>query len=338
MPTRTAKTPTALPVLTPNAAGIDGGATAVYGAVPQARAQDPLRGFATFTQDLDAVADWLQACGVQTVAMESTGGYWIPLCQILEGRGLEVCVVNSRPVKNVPGRKSAVADCQGLQDLHAVGLLRASLRPPQAVCAVRSLLRPRATLVPYAASHLQPRQKALTPMNLPLPPVISARTGKTGRASLAALRAGERDPSKLAQVRACRISASAETLARALVGDGREEPLFTLRQALSAYRHYQPLSAEWDQESERWLAQCASQVDPTPVPLPPATTAHRPPQRNEIPCHHTDLRTALYRLLGGALTQGPGCQTPTRARSSPPIPVNRSGSRRGTSPGWGFGC
>ncbi len=150
-------------------------------------------------------------------------------------------------------------------------------------------------------------------MNLPLPPVISARTGKTGRASLAALRAGERDPSKLAQVRACRISASAETLARALVGDGREEPLFTLRQALSAYRHYQPLSAEWDQESERWLAQCASQVDPTPVPLPPATTAHRPPQRNEIPCHHTDLRTALYRLLGGALTQGPGCQTPTRA-------------------------
>jgi len=311
MPRRAVKTTKALPVLNPNAAGIDVGATTVYVAVPKDRDECPVRCFATFTHDLHALADWLHACSVHTVAMESTGVYWLPLFQILESRGLEVCLVNSRHVKNVPGRKSDVADCQWLQYLHAVGLLRASFRPPQTVCAVRSLLRHRDTLVTYAASHIQHMQKALTQMNLQLHHVISDLTGKTGLAILEAILAGERDPHKLAELRDFRIKASAETIAKALVGDWRDEHLFTLRQALSAYRHYQQLLAECDQEIERLLARFDSQVDPTQVPLPPLTTSHRQPQRNEIRCHHTDLRTELYRILGVDLTQVPGLQTPT---------------------------
>jgi transposase len=298
-------------VLTPNAAGIDVGATAAYVAVPQDRDECPVRCFATFTHDLHALADWRHACSVHTVAMESTGVYWIPLFPILESRGLEVCLVNSRQGKTVPGRKSDVADCQWLQYLHAVGLLRASFRPPQTVCAVRSLLRHRATLVTYAASHLQHLQKALTQMNRQVPHVLSDLTGKTGLAILDAVLAGEREPHKLAELRDFRLKASAETIAKALVGDWRDEPLFTLRQALSAYRHYPQLLAQCDQEIERLLAQVDSQVDPTQVPLPPPTTSHRQPQRNELRCHHTDLRTELYRILGVALTPGPGLQTPT---------------------------
>jgi transposase len=174
---RRVQTTAALPVLNSNAAGIDIGATSLFVAVPADRAAQPVRAFGTFTEDLIAIGDWLQACGVQTVAMESTGVYWIPLFQILEMRGFEVCLVNARHVKNVPGRKSDVADCQWLQYLHAVGLLRASFRPPDAVCAVRSILRHRDTLVTYAAAHVQHMQKALTQMNLQLHHVISDING-----------------------------------------------------------------------------------------------------------------------------------------------------------------
>jgi transposase len=311
MPKRAAKTTKAMPLINPNAAGADIGATEIFVAVPEDRDEHPIRCFATFTQDLYALADWLQACSIQTIALESTGVYWIPLFQILEGRGIDVCLVNSRHVKNVPGRKSDVADCQWLQYLHAVGLLRASFRPPQAVCAVRSLLRHRDMLVTYAAAHIQHMQKALTQMNLQLHHVISDLTGKTGLAILDAILAGERDPNTLAQLRDFRIKASAETIAKALVGDWRDEHLFTLRQALAAYRHYQQLITECDQEIERLLGQFDSQVDPAEVPLRPPTTTHRKPQRNEIRCAHTDLRTELYRILGVDLTQVPGIQTTT---------------------------
>lgn len=235
------RTTNALPQLKPHAAGIDIAATELYVAVPNDSDPQPVRAFGTFTQDLHALADWLQKCGVQTVAMESTGVYWIPLFQVLEARGLEVCLVNARHVKNVPGRKSDVADCQWLQYLHAVGLLRASFRPPQQVCAVRSLLRHRDTLVTYAASHVQHMQKALTQMNLQLHHVLSDLTGKSGLAILDALLGGERDPHRLAALRDFRVKADEATIAKALVGDWRAEHLFTLRQALAAYRHYQQL-------------------------------------------------------------------------------------------------
>jgi len=296
------------PILTPNAAGIDIGATEIYGCVPLDRDPQPIRRFGTFTQDLQAVATWLTQCGVTSVAMESTGVYWIPLYQILESRGLEVCLVNARHVKNVPGRKTDVQDCQWLQYLHSVGLLRASFRPPETVCAVRSLLRHRDTLVQLAAVHTQHLQKALNQMNLQLHHVLSDITGVTGLAILDAILAGERDPGVLARHRDHRVKASRETIAKALVGDYRPEHLFTLRQSLGAYRYYQQLISECDGEVQALLATFASEIDPVAHPLPPATTTHRKPQGN---APRFDLRTELYRILGIDLTQVAGLNTTT---------------------------
>lgn len=180
-----------LPVMRPNAAGIDIGATEIFVAVPPDRTAENVRSFPTFTQDLYILADWLRQCGVTTVAMESTGVYWIPLFQILEDRGFEVCLVNARHVKNVPGRRTDISDCQWLQFLHSVGLLRPSYRPEQEVCAVRALLRHRESLVQMAATHVNHMQKALDQMNLQLHHVISDITGLTGLAIVDAILAGE---------------------------------------------------------------------------------------------------------------------------------------------------
>ena len=212
------KTTSLLRTLQPNAAGIDIGATEIYVAIPADRATPSVRCFPTFTEDLHAAATWLRQCGVRSVAMESTGVYWIPLFQILEARGFEVYLVNARHVKNVPGRKTDVADCQWLQYLHSVGLLRGSFRPVQQICAVRSLLRYRDSLVQLAAVHIQHMQKALDQMNLQLHHVISDITGMTGMAILEAVLEGERDPKKLAKLRHARIKASPRTIAKSLVG------------------------------------------------------------------------------------------------------------------------
>lgn len=304
---RTAR-PSTPPVLNPHAAGIDIGATEIYVAVPLDRDPRPIRRFGTFTQDLFAVATWLQQCGVTTVAMESTGVYWIPLYQILDTRGVEVCLVNARHVKNVPGRKTDVQDCQWLQYLHAVGLLRGSFRPPETVCAVRSLLRHRDRLVRLAAVHTQHIQKALNQMNLQVHHVLSDITGVTGLAILDAILAGERDPDALAQLRDRRVKASPETIAKALVGDYRPEHLFTLRQSLDSYRHYRRLIDACDAEVQALLTAFESAIDPALHPIPRATTSHRKPQGN---APRFDLRTELYRVLGLDLTQIPGLNTAT---------------------------
>ena len=302
--------PSSLPQINPHAAGVDIGAHSHFAAVPPGA--DPqghdVREFETFTADLYALADWLTACAVTSVAMESTGVYWIPLYQILEERQFEVCLVNARHVKNVPGRKSDVQDCQWLQYLHSVGLLRGSFRPPETVCAVRSLLRHRDTLVQLAATHTQHMQKALTQMNLQLHHVLSDITGVTGLAILDAILAGERDPQELARHRDPRIKASPETIAKALVGDYRPEHLFTLRQSLASYRHYQQLIGECDGEVQALLGDFASQIDPAVHPLPPSTSARRTPHGT---APRFDLRAELYRVLGTDLTQVPGLQTPT---------------------------
>jgi transposase len=298
------------PVLHPHAAGIDVGATELYVCVPLDRDPQSIRRFGTFTEDLRAVATWLQQCGVTSVAMESTGVYWIPLYQILETQGFAVCLVNARHVKNVPGRKTDVQDCQWLQYLHSVGLLRGSFRPPETVCAVRSLLRHRDALVQLAATHTQHLQKALTQMNLQLHHVLSDITGVTGVAILDAILAGERDPAVLAGHRDRRIKASAETIAKALVGDYRPEHLFTLRQSLDAYRQYQRLLGECDREVQRLLGTCASTIDPAQHPLPVAPASRRK-GRGTPRTPGFDLRTELYRVLGTDLTQVPGLQTPT---------------------------
>src|SRR6516165_10295214 len=201
----------------------------------------PRRMCARFRRSLKlyALADWLKQCEVKTVAMESTGVYWIPLFQILEDRGIEVCLVNARHVKNVPGRRTDVCDCQWLQFLHSVGLLRASYRPEQEVCAIRSLLRHRESLVQMAATHVHHLQKALDQMNLQLHHVISDITGQTGLAIVEAILAGERDPQVLAKLRNKQRLRPAKKSSKSLGGDYRSEHLFTLRQSWVAYRSYQ---------------------------------------------------------------------------------------------------
>lgn len=271
-----------MPFRNADTAGADIGATEIYVAVPPDRAAQPVRRFGTFTQDLYALADWLTACRVKSIAMESTGVYWIPLFQILEDRGFEVCLVNARHVKNVPGRKTDVSDSQWLQYLHACGLLRASFRPPQQVCAVRTLTRHREMLVKSAASHVQHMQKALTQMNLQLHNVISDLSGVTGLAILDAILSGERDTEKLSQLKDRRIRATKETIAKSLVGDYRPELLFTLRQTLEAYRHYRSLIDHCDQEIEALLRKFDTRVDPADKPLAPPTTSHRKPHGNEF--------------------------------------------------------
>ncbi len=261
---RKPKTQAEMPVMRSDAAGIDVGATELYVAVPADRDAEPVRCFPTFTQDLYALADWLEQCQIKTVAMESTSVYWIPVFQILEARGIEVCLVNARHVKNVPGRKTDVSDCQWLQFLHSVGLLRASFRPEQAVCSVRSLLRHRESLVQMAGTHVHHMQKALDQMNLQLHHVISDITGVTGLAIVDAVLAGERDPEVLAKLRNHRIKASEETIAKSLVGDYRAEHLFTLRQSLAAYRSYQKLIADCDAEIQRSLVEIDSKKEVPP--------------------------------------------------------------------------
>jgi len=291
-----------LECIEPDAAGIDVGATEVYVAVPPGRDPNPVRSFPTFTEDLQALAAWLLACRIRTVAMESTGVYWIPLFQILEARGIQVCLVNSQHVKHVPGRKSDVADCQWLQYLHTVGLLRGSFRPADAICQVRSLLRHRDGLVEMAAEHTQHMQKALSQMNLQLHHVISDVTGQSGLAILDAIVAGERNPVVLAELRDPRVKTSVETIVKSLVGDYRREHLFTLKQSLQAYRHYQALVADCDAEIEKYLKEFDSTIDVDQHPLPPEPRRHKP-RKNEF---RFDMRTHLYRILGVDLTAVPG--------------------------------
>ena len=173
-----------------NAAGIDVGATSHYVAVPADRAEQPVQEFEAFTTDLYRLADWLAECGVETVVMESTGVYWIPLFGVLEERGFQVMLVDPRRIKNVPGRKTDVLDCQWLQQLHTYGLLSGAFRPEGEIRRLRSYLRQRAMLVQYASQHIQHMQKALTQMNVKLQHVISDITGKTGMEIIEAIVGG----------------------------------------------------------------------------------------------------------------------------------------------------
>ena len=192
----------------PNAAGIDVGGASHYVAVPPDRDDEPVREFACFTADLHRLADWLDGCGIDTVAMESTGVYWIALYELLERRGFTVLLVNARHVKNVPGRKSDVLDCQWLQQLMSYGLLRGAFRPSDAICTLRSLSRQREMLLRAQARHVQHMQKALAQMNIQLANVISDVVGATGQKILRAIVAGERDGHVLAAHRDARIKAS----------------------------------------------------------------------------------------------------------------------------------
>lgn len=257
-------------VVRTDAAGVDIGAREIYAAVPPALSAEPVRSFPTFTADLRQLVEWLNRLGIKTVAMEATSVYWIPLAELLEEAGIEVCLVNPRHVKNVPGRKTDVMDCQWLQYLHSVGLLRGAFRPPAEIRPIRTLWRHRAALVRRASCQTQHIHKALDQMNLQVHHVLADINGDTGSAIIAAILAGERDAAKLVQYRDRRVKASPQVLIKALTGDYRPEHLFCLRQAVEGLQFAQKQMAEVDSELDRQMQLLAPK-------LTGATEASAPP-------------------------------------------------------------
>ncbi len=252
--------------------------------------------FEAFTTDLYRLADWLAECGVETVVMESTGVYWIPLFGVLEERGFQVMLVDPRRIKNVPGRKTDVLDCQWLQQLHTYGLLSGAFRPEGEIRRLRSYLRQRAMLVEYASHHIQHMHKALTQMNVKLQHVISDITGKTGMDIIKAIVGGQRDPVKLAQLRDPRIKADEATIAKSLRGHWREEHIFELTQALELYRVYRSKIAECDREIEAQLERFEDRSDGES----PASNGKK---RNQGNAPRFDVQGQLYRMTGVDLTR-----------------------------------
>jgi len=280
-----------------NAVGIDIGSEEHWAAVPPGRDREgqDVRRFEAFSGSLCALADWLKQCEIETVAMESTGVYWIALYELLVERGFEVLLVDARRVKNVPGRKTDVLDCQWLQELHTYGLLRGAFRPADQVCILRSYLRQRAMLVAYASHHIQHMQKALEQMNLKLAHVVSDITGLTGMGIIKAILKGERDPVELAKLRDPRCKNSEATVARALEGHYRQEHLFSLQQAVELVEFYQKQIAACDCQIEACLQQFEDKNPETPL-----TARSRKHRRSGV---GFDARSYLYRMTGVDLTQ-----------------------------------
>jgi transposase len=288
-----------LEVVHPHAAGIDVGNGAHYVAVRPDRDPEPVRRFECFTADLHRLADWLRSCGVKTVAMQSTGVYWIPIYEILEDRGFEVYLVNARHTRNLPGRKSDVQESQWLLKLHTHGLLNNSFQPPSEIRVLRTYWRQRGEHVHGAATCVQRMQKALTQMNVQLANVISDVSGLTGQAIIRAMVAGERDPRKLAELSDPRIQASREEVAKSLEGNWRPELLFVLQQEVEMYDTYQQRIAECDQQLQEHLASFANII-----PLQP--TEAEPKRRKTKPAKNAprfELRSELQRVTGVDLTR-----------------------------------
>jgi transposase len=288
--------------INPNAAGIDCGSAQHFVAVPPDRDPTPVRSFPTFTHDLERLADWLSTCGITSVAMEATGVYWIPVFEILEARGFTVLLVNARHVKNVPGRKSDVSDCEWLRDLHIVGLLRGSFRPAEAIVALRAYLRHRASLVESAGAHVQRMQKALVQMNVQLPLVVTDITGVTGLRILRDIVAGQRDPHQLARHRDYRCRASEAEIVAALTGNYRPEHVFVLQQHLQLFDAYQAQLTACDAAVEAHLTTLVARMAPPTTPLPTARPRQKP--RDNEP--RFEVRTPLHHLTGVDLSQVDG--------------------------------
>jgi len=289
-----------MPMVHPNAAAIDIGATMHMAAVRADRAPEPVRSFGTFTADLHRLVDWFTECGVETVVMESTSVYWIPIFELLDARGFAVFLVNARDAKHVPGRKTDVSDAQWLQRLHSFGLLRASFRPKGQIAELRAYVRQRERLLEYAASHIQHMQKALTEMNLQLHHVVADITGATGLRIIRAILAGERDPEALAGLRHYSCHSSAETIAKALTGSYRTEHLFALEQALSLYDAYHEKASACDVRIESVLKELIIHRGHDHGSAPPVSRRrNRTDQANALAF---DVRAALFGLLGKDVT------------------------------------
>jgi transposase len=276
-----------LPLINPNAAGIDVGAKEHVVAVPCDRDPQPVRTFQAFTPDLHELAAWLKRCGIETVALESTGIYWLSLYEVLEQHGFEVRVVNARHVKNVPGRtKTDVLDCQWIQKLHSFGLLNGSFRPEAQIRKLRTYMRLRDNLVVEGTQAIHHMQKALFEMNVQLSNVISDITGESGLRIIEAILAGERDPEQLASLCSIRIKATRQTVAKSLHGNWDEALLFCLKTALETYRFSQNKIQDCDHCIEGQLA--AFEI------------------RKALPKARQSLRTQLHQVCGVDLTKIPG--------------------------------
>lgn len=296
---------TSLPILYPDTAGIDIGSKSHFVAVPSDRDSVCVKEFLTFTTGLHEMAHWLQECRIKTVIMESTGVYWIPAFELLESKGFNVKLVNARHVKNVSAHKTDVLDCQWLQQLGTFGLLKGAFRPADTILPMRSYLRQRDMLIKNCAEHIQHMQKALTQMNVHLHNVISDITGKTGMAIIRSIVAGVRDPKVLASFRDERCQNSEEVIEASLVGNYREEHVFTLKQALDLYDFYAQKVAECDLKIEQEVKSLEVKCDPEKAKTllqQTITKGKRKPAKHEYPF---DLRAALIKATGVDLTRIP---------------------------------
>jgi transposase len=289
-----------LEVIHPDAAGIDIGNESHYAAVPPSRDNQPVRQFGCTTAELKAMAAWLQQCRIRTVAMQSTGVYWIAVYDILETAGLEVYLVNARDTKNLPGRKSDVQESQWLMKLHTYGLLRNSFRPSQEIRTMRTYWRQRHDLVQSAGRYIQRIQKVLTQMNIQLANVLSDVSGVTGQAIIKAILAGERNAHQLAEQRDRRVRASKGEIAQYLEGNWQEDLLFVLKQEQQGYEFCQQQIAACDHQLEQYLQQREDRSQG--APLPEQTRKGRL-QKNKKGKPAFDLRAELFRITGTDLTK-----------------------------------
>lgn len=283
------------------AAGIDIGSTSHFVAVPSSLDDKPVREFSCFTVDLENMAHWLKGVGISTIAMESTGVYWIPAYELLEDKGFEVLLVNPRHLKNVPGRKTDVLDCQWLQQLHSFGLLQGAFRPSSEICAFRAYMRQRKMLVESASTHIQHMQKALRQMNLLLDNVVSDITGKTGMKIIRSILSGQRDPGTLAKHRNRHCKNSEEVIAKSLQGHYKKEHLFSLRQAVELYDFYQCQIAKCDKTIAATLHEIEGHKDLDDLP-------EQKNRKKELPFN---ARKDLYKITGVDLTKIDGIKEKT---------------------------
>jgi transposase len=297
-----------LEVVHSDAAGIDIGNESHYVAVPPTRDSQPVRRFGCTTAELKAMAQWLKQCRIRTLAMQSTGVYWIAVYDILEAAGLEVYLVNARETKNLPGRKSDVQESQWLMKLHTYGLLRNSFRPSQEIRTMRTYWRQRNDLVQSAGRHIQRMQKALTQMNIQLANVLSDVSGMTGQAIIKAILKGERDPHKLAALRDFRVKASEEQIARSLEGNWQQDLLFVLKQEQDGYEFCQKQMAECDRQLEQYLQRTEDRSQGASLPQEKRKERLKKKKGNKP---QFDLRTGLFRMAGVDLTRIDGIDVMT---------------------------
>ena len=306
---RKKKTYKMMRIVHPNAAGIDIGAKEFFVAIPEDRSESSIRKFECFTDDLHQAAKWMKDHRIDSVAMESTGVYWIPIYQILDSYGFEIFLVNAGHVKNVPGRKTDVKESQWLQYLHSVGLLESSYRPDQEVCIIRSLLRHRSNMLKMASSHVQHMQKALTQMNIQLHNVISDITGETGLKIIDSVLSGNHDPKKLVKLKSQRIRASNAKIMKSLTGDYRSEHLFSLRQSLESYRFYQRQIGDCDLEIERCIKEFESKFNQNDDGDSRPNIGPKQRKAGNMPSF--DVQGEMFRVFGTDLTRIDGISSTT---------------------------